>query len=223
ADGQRCFSAVIEAAPEEHDIVVTALREVCSSLRDSALRAYLNGNANLIGAPDREVVKGGAFDRYLEPETRGSTAPDGPNFYVVVSNRPAGPGISEICLAHDGRRDPKIRISAMKRQLRLDPQRLHDDPKLAMSWLVNTLAHETTHLYSKSPDELCQDLFNDDASDVQQCHLVSYVVGNAAGCSYLARQNDQRGVDWKACMTLQADNTPGYQHGPRDNLGCVPQ
>ena len=65
------------------------------------------------------------------------------------------PGLSQICVRHD----TTIRASGIRRSYRLAFSR---DRNLSMAWLVNTIAHEAMHLYSKSPEQPCLDLFIDD-------------------------------------------------------------
>jgi hypothetical protein len=225
AGGRRCFTVAIEGATDrEAKILEAALHEACLSLRDPMLLQYLNQNKKHLAEPDLDTIgnEGGGFARFIEPANIGAvTVPAGdPNLYVLVTDAMSTPGmstpgVSDICI----RGMPAVRASAISRSARLTD---FGNTKLAMAQLVNTLAHEMMHLHSKDHAQECVDLFNDSEDDATQCHLVSYAVGNAAGCSFLARYRDPLGANWETCMKDQADKTPGGQGaGSRDPLGCA--
>jgi hypothetical protein len=201
--GAPCLDVVLYGTPDEQVRFMEALPGVCKALRDPHLDRYLTTHLDLLDPADRQAVAGAdGVSRFLAPWTLGA-----PAFHLVPARIP-GPGISEICVK------PGLRAVAINRALRLKGP---NDTR-AKQLLVNTIAHETIHLY---PDDArpCFDKFIDDNRSLQ-CHKLSYVVGNLAGCAYVAKHSWTDG-DWQRCMTDQAGLTPGGQgSGKRDAFGC---
>lgn len=224
-DGKLCFTvAVVDGEAGDAEKIRAALPRVCRALRDPELKSYLLRNRNLLKHEDRQTLERGGLtpeklsetiDEILEP-TKELLAPPSPakpravDFYVIALEA-KGPGLSEICVRHQS----DLRAIRISRNARLvEP--------VDVALLVNTLAHESIHLHARSPG-VCLDLFNDNGSNAKQCHSMSYVVGNAAACSY--KRSDQKWTDddWQDCMAKQARLTPGYQKGPdkrKDAFGC---
>jgi len=215
--GKRCFDVVIYATPAEVTTITAALHEVCVALRDPVLTQHLTATDGLLSADDHKSVTRDGLGANLEPTTLGNPGAwngHGVSFYVVASSTIASSGISEICVD----RNSSVRALAVSRKDRLMPSAPGKEHE-AMARLVNTIAHETMHLRSKTSEEQCIDRFDDNDSNLKKCHDFTYAVGNSAACSYLARTD---GTDWQACMVQQAALTPGFQHPERakDELGC---
>lgn len=215
--GARCFEVVIHGNNDEVARIKSALPEVCASLRDPALREYLAGHQALVDKADQDAFVQGSWADYLDPLKVGAGTTSDPNhvsFHVVAADI-GSPGLSEICVNGQA----TLRALAVDRGWRLTGEKTLG----AEANLVNTIAHELMHLHSESAARTCNDLFLDKGKDIVQCHRVSYVVGNAAACSYLSRKKDPDWKDWQTCMTNQASQTPGNQHvsaAKRDALGC---
>jgi hypothetical protein len=194
-EGKHCFDVVVYGTPAELATITHALHEVCIALRDPALRTHLAS----LGQP---------LDEILEPTALGNPGSrnGGVSFYVVAAKL-AVPSTSQICVD----RSSSVRGLAVDRAQRLAPD--------ATALLVNAIAHEVLHLYSKAPDEQCHERFTDSDDNRKLCHDITFAVGNAAACSYLSRNG---GGDWQACMVAQAAVTPGFQHPAvaKDELGC---
>lgn len=221
ADGQPCFDVMIYGTDEETQRIRGVLSEVCQSLRDPAMRKYLADHQYLVDETDRLAVASPGWSTYLDPNMVGAGRSEGRDrvSFHVFADSIGSPGRSEICV----KKDPATRALAIDRGDRLNGKWDESD----QSELVNTIAHELMHLHSH-PKYACSYQFTDGGKYATKCRRVSYAVGNAAGCSYLARHRtpgtkEWTDKDWQTCMRKQAENTPGRQKTPmssRDALGC---
>lgn len=210
SNGAACISVMIHGQPDERMRLSEALTMMCDALLDPILERFITDHLALLDSSDRAMIEQTSVNTYLAPWSLGDPA------FHIIPDKLSSPGLSEICVGGH----PGVRAVGIDRAQRLTSAA---GPKAA-AILVNTLAHETIHLYPldqlKQP---CLDRFNDRSGHVKQCHEFTYVVGNAAACSFLSRQSGWDG-DWQRCMTEQADNTPGHQPArTRDAFGCASQ